>query len=107
VSGAGIASMQFGSDSNVCIAETVGATQYPFGIQVDCDSGAKITSFTQPAQRRNLRNLQAEDDAAAAAEFDLSFDVDQGDVSFGDSGASSFSTMAISMVAAAGAVMML
>jgi hypothetical protein len=52
--------------------------------------------------------LQQEDDVAATSEFDLSFDVDQGDLTFSDSnsGASAVG-MAMSMVAAAGAIAMM
>jgi hypothetical protein len=97
VAGSGIASMQFGGDDTY-----IGADGYQY------DSGNnKLTAFTKA--RRNLRQLQ-EEETAASAEFDLSFDVDQGDLTFSDStsGASStVGTLAMSMVAAAGAIAML
>jgi hypothetical protein len=97
VAGSGIASMQFGGDDTYI---GVDGYQYDAG-------GTKLTAFTK--NRRNLRQLQEEEEAASA-EFDLSFDVDQGDLTFSDStsGASStVGTLAMSMVAAAGAFAML
>jgi hypothetical protein len=97
VAGSGIASMQFGGDDTY-----IGVDGYQYD-----SSNAKLTSFTK--NRRNLRQLQEEEEAASA-EFDLSFDVDQGDLTFSDSTSGASSTvgnLAMSMVAAAGALAML
>jgi hypothetical protein len=98
VTGSGIASMQFGGDNTYI---DMADNEY----QKDKTTNEKITAFTK---RRILRNLQEGEDAATS-EFDLSFEVDQGDVAFadGNSGASTVGTMALSMVAAAGAIAML
>ena len=67
--------------------------------------GTPVAEF---CERRNLRKLQeAEEDVAATAEFDLSFEVDQGTApAFDDSnsGAASVGTIAMSLVATAGAL---
>ena len=97
VAGSGIASMQFGGDDTY-----IGTDGYQYD-----QGGTKLTAFTK--NRRNLRQLQDEGEEAASSEFDLSFDVDQGDLTFSDStsGASStVGTLAMSMVAAAGALAM-
>ncbi|KAL3922187.1 MAG: hypothetical protein SGILL_002337, partial [Bacillariaceae sp.] len=102
VTGAGIASMQFGGD-NTYIDLAVDEYQY--------NADGNRLSGTEFFKRRNLRKLQDDgEDAAATAEFDLSFDVDQGSgpvFSDTNSGASSFGTMAMSLVAAAGAFAMM
>ncbi|KAL3915793.1 MAG: hypothetical protein SGILL_005479 [Bacillariaceae sp.] len=84
VTGAGIASMQFGGD-NTYIDLAVDEYQY--------NADGNRLSGTEFFKRRNLRKLQDDgEDAAATAEFDLSFDVNQGTLtsfSDGSSGASS------------------
>jgi hypothetical protein len=101
VTGAGVASMQFGGDNTyIDLDDGLGGRQY----------NADDTLVTEFFKRRNLRALQEEEgEVAAAAEFDLSFDVDQGSVVFSDtnSGASTYGTMAASMIAAAGAFAMM
>lgn len=88
--------MQFGGDNSY-----IGQDGYQYS-----QNGAKFTSFYK---RRNLRQLQDDADVAATSEFDLSFDVDQGTSTFDDSnsGASSVGTMAMSLVAIAGAVVLM
>jgi hypothetical protein len=98
VAGSGVASMQFGGDNTyIDLEDGLGGFQY------NAD-GTQVVEFFK---RRNLRKLQeAEEDVAATAEFDLSFDVDQGAApAFDDSnsGAASVGTVALSLVAAAGA----
>jgi hypothetical protein len=97
VTGAGVASMQFGGDNTyINLEDGLGGRQY----------NADDSLLTEFFKRRNLRALQEEEgEAAAAAEFDLSFDVDQGSVVFSDtnSGASSVCTMATSLIAVVGA----
>mmetsp|Transcript_30189 Transcript_30189/g.50135 ORF Transcript_30189/g.50135 Transcript_30189/m.50135 type:complete len:404 (+) Transcript_30189:291-1502(+) len=105
VAGSGIASMQFGGDNTYISDGTDGLEE---GRQYNSD-GSAVTAFTK--LRRNLRQLQdaGDEDTAATSEFDLSFDVDQGDFDFGDtSGASStVGTMAMSLLAMAGVVAMI
>jgi hypothetical protein len=99
VSGNGIASMQFGGDNTYI---DMADNEY----QKDKTTNQKLTSFTK---RRNLRNLQEGEDAATS-EFDLSFEVDQGDLTFSDStsdASSPVGTLAMSMIAAAGVLVML
>ena len=95
VVGSGIASMQFGGDDTYIGGD---------GLQYFNGGTTEITDYTK---RRSLRKLQDEE-TAATSEFDLSFDVDQGQSTFSDSnsGASAVG-MAMSMVAAAGAFAML
>jgi hypothetical protein len=98
VAGSGVASMQFGGDNTyIDLEDGLGGYQY------NAD-GSQVVEFFK---RRNLRKLQeAEEDVAATAEFDLSFEVDQGTApAFDDSnsGAASDGTVALSLVAAAGA----
>lgn len=103
VTGSGVASMQFGGDDTyIDLNDGAGGYQYK-------PDGTRL-SATEFFKRRNLRVLQEEEEAAATAEFDLSFDVDQGTgpvFDDSDSGASSVGTMAMTMVAAAGAIAML
>jgi hypothetical protein len=99
VAGAGVASMQFGGDNTYIDVND--------GKQYNAD-GTPVAEFFK---RRNLRKLQeAEEDVAATAEFDLSFEVDQGTAPVFDdsnSGAASVGTVALSLVAAAGAFALL
>jgi len=100
VTGSGVASMQFGGDNTyIDMAD---------GYQYKAD-GTKLSGAEFFKMRRNLRQLQDDAEVAATSEFDLSFDVDQGTTAFDDtnSGASSIGTMAMSLVAVAGAVVML
>ena len=95
VTGAGVASMQFGGDNTyIDLNDGLGGRQY----------NADNSLVTEFFKRRNLRSLQEEGEEAAAAEFDLSFDVDQGTLpTFADSnsGASSVGTMAMALIVAA------
>ena len=98
VTGSGVASMQFGGDNTyIDLAD---------GLQYKAD-GTQVTEFFK--MRRNLRQLQDDEEVAATSEFDLSFDVDQGTSTFADtnSAASSIGTMAMSLVAIAGAIVMM
>jgi hypothetical protein len=103
VAGSGVASMQFGGDNTyIDLEDGLGGYQYK-------SDGTRLTGV-EFFKRRNLRKLQDEEEPAATAEFDLSFDVDQGAGPVFDdsnSGASSVGTMAMSLIAVAGALAML
>jgi hypothetical protein len=100
VTGSGVASMQFGGDNTyINMAD---------GFQYKAD-GTKLSGAEFFKMRRNLRQLQDDGEVAATSEFDLSFDVDQGDLAFDDTNSGSYSvgTMAMTLVAAAGAIALL
>ena len=98
VTGAGIASMQFGGDNTyIDLNDGLGGRQY----------NADNSLVTEFFKRRNLRKLQEEGEEAAAAEFDLSFDVDQGTLTFSDGSSDASSTVgaiALSMASILGAI---
>lgn len=95
--------MQFGGDKiYIDLEDELGGYQY----KVDGSRLGGVELF----KRRNLQKLQDEEESAATAEFNLSFDVDQGiGPVFDDSnsGASSVGTMTMSLIVAAGALAML
>ena len=97
VTGAGIASMQFGGDN----------TYIDLGVDGGRQFNADDSPVTDFFKRRNLRKLQDDGEAAAAAEFDLSFDVDQGTLTFSDGSSAASSTVgaiALSMASIMGAI---
>ncbi|KAG7337992.1 hypothetical protein IV203_020636 [Nitzschia inconspicua] len=96
--GAGVASMQFGGDNTyIDLEDGLGGYQYKA-------DGTRLTGVDF-FKRRNLRKVQ-QVEAAATSEFELSVEVGPLQKAI-TSGASSIGTMVVSLVAAAGVLVML